>query len=80
MHASAIILIERIHKFTRIQAGLAADVLDIRFRQTDEVRLFPELRQSIQRDQVLELLRPLMMAAGAASLATKSDIIKSSQH
>jgi len=37
MHASAIILIERIHKFTGIETGLATDVLDIRFRQINEV-------------------------------------------
>jgi hypothetical protein len=56
---------------------LFADILDVLFVQVNEIGLLTEFFEALQRDQGAELLRPLMMATRAASLAFKSDGLKS---
>jgi hypothetical protein len=56
---------------------LFADIFDVLFVQVNKVGLLPELLEALQGDQGSKLLRPLMMATRAASLAFKSDDFKS---
>jgi len=42
----------------------------------DQIGLLPELLDLLGRNKIVKLTRPLMMAAGAASLALESDILE----